>query len=171
MAGLSERQIKEQDVDWFCLIAGRPAHIASMGGVIPKAFCDLGELRMHQELIATMDPVAEVRLNDEIVETMVSDGYDYLQDIIIKEAIEAANRDNPGFVYLDGFSLPVRLFASSFVEMARRGFRSYARREGKEKDEYVLIAEPKEDVRFEMPPLGLKELRCGLQNGGSVIVL
>lgn len=167
MADLTEQQIKEQDIDWFCLINGHPAHIASMGGMIPETFRNREELRRQQDLVAHLEPVTEVRLNTEIIQTQVRDGYGYLADETIRAAVVNANRDNPGFDYLHNYDLPVRLYASTFVDMARRGFRSYAKREGTAGNEYILIAEPVERVRFERDDIGLKVLRCEQKEDGN----
>lgn len=171
MAELTERQIKEQDIDWYCLVQGKPTHIASSGGMIPKQFRDKAGLRMQQDRVAMMDPVAEATLKMENVQSQIIDGYEYLQDEMISAAIVEANRNNPGFVYLRNYDISVRLFASTFVEKARRGFRSYIRREGKEgNDEYILIAEPDKHFRFEGIQLGLKDLKCEMR-GDDVFVI
>lgn len=171
MDELSERQIKELDIDWYCLIQGKPIHIASSGGIIPKEFRDLEELRIKQNRVALMEPIAEVTLNIKNIQSQIQEGYEYLQDEMINAAIVDANRNNPGFVYLRDYELPVRLFASTFVEKARRGFRSYIRHEGVEgKDEYILIAEPTKPYRFEENQLGLKELKCKMNGDDGFVI-
>ncbi len=171
MDELSERQIKELDIDWYCLIQGKPVHIASSGGMIPEQFRDLKELRFKQDRVANMEPIAEAKLNIENIQTQIQEGYEYLQDEMISAAIVDANRTNPGFVYLRDYELPVRLFASTFVEKARKGFRSYIRKEGVEgKDEYILIAEPTKPFRFENNQLGLKELECKMKGDDGFVI-
>lgn len=161
MAELSERHIKERDIDWYCLIQGKPIHIASSGGMIPKQFRDLEDLRLKQKLVSMMEPIAEATLYLENIQSQIQEGYEYIQDEMITAAIMDANRNNPGFVYLRDYELPVRLFASTFVEKARRGFHSYIRQESVEGiDEYILIAKPSMPFRFEENQLGLKELKC-----------
>ena len=170
MAELTERQIKEQDIDWYCLVNGRPAHIASMGGMIPKKYRDRAVLRLQQHAVALMDPFSEVRLNDAVILTQVAKGYEYLQDAMIRDAIIEANKSNPGFVYLKDYELAIRLFASTFVEKARRGFRSFARKENVNGNEYVLIAEPTIPVKNDLGGLGLEELKCEVRNEGGTFV-
>lgn len=167
MAELTERQIKEQDIDWYCLINGRPAHIASMGGMIPKKYRDRAVLRLQQHAVALIDPFAEVRLNDAVILTQVAKGYEYLQDAMIRDAIIEANKSNPGFVYLKDYELAIRLFASTFVEKARRGFRSFVRREGAEGNDYVLIAEPLNPIKYEGGKFQLVELECEKEADGN----
>ena len=165
MAALTERQIKEADIDWYCLVDGRPAHIASMGGMIPKKFRDREKLRAVQDAVAQIEPFTEVRLNLENIQSQIEKGYEYLQDEMIGQALEEANGNNSGFLYLDGQDLAVRLFASTFVEKARRGFRSFARREGSDGNEYILIAEPLSPVEYK-----LAELECEVRDNGVRIV-
>ena len=169
MAKISEQQIKEQDIDWYCLINGRPAHIASMGGMIPSIFRERDILRMQQEMVAEMEPMTNAVLNDANIQIMIADGYEYLQDQMISAAIVAANRNNPGFAYLSDSELPIRLFASTFVEKARRGFRSFARKEDAEGNEYILIAEPVGAVEYEWRGLELEELICEQSEDGNSI--
>jgi predicted hydrolase (HD superfamily) len=83
MDELSERQIKELDIDWYCLIQGKPVHIASSGGMIPEQFRDLKELRFKQDRVANMEPIAEAKLNIENIQTQIQEGYEYLQDEMI----------------------------------------------------------------------------------------
>ncbi|MBQ3382357.1 MAG: hypothetical protein IJG54_03395 [Bacteroidales bacterium] len=171
MAELSEKQIKELDIDWYCLIQGKPIHIDSSGGMIPKQFRDLGELRLKQDRVAMMDPIVEVTLSIENIQSQIREGYEYLQDEMISSAIVNANKNNPDFVYLRDYELTVRLFASTFVNKARKGFRSYIRKEGVEgKDEYILIAEPTKPFRFENNQLGLKELECKMKGDDGFVI-
>lgn len=170
MADLSERQIKEQDIDWYCLVNGKPTHIASMGGMIPLLFRDREELRGIQDLIATIEPFSDVSLNLNDIESQIAKGYDYLQDQMIRAAIEEANENNPGFIYLSRYKLPIRLFASTFAEKARRGFQSYARKESAEGNEYILIAEPSIFYNYRENHLNLQQLDCELTDEGKRII-
>lgn len=167
MADFTEREIKELDIDWYCLVQGIPTHIASMGGMIPKAFRDRKDLRYSQDMVAGMEPVMDVNLNVDNIRSQTEEGYSYLEDEMIRETIERVNINNPGFVYLRDYELPVRLFAATFVEKARRGFRSYARIDGLEEDEYILIASPLNPVGVDMEHLHLRELECVLNDEGN----
>ncbi len=171
MSKLSERQIKELDIDWYCLVNGVPTHIASMGGTIPAKFRDREKLRRCQDIVALLETSAEVKLNLEVILRLTAEGYEYLQDQMISNAIEDANRNNAGFVYLRDFELPIKLFAATFVEKARKGFRSFARREGAEENEYVLIAEPIKPIKIDFGEYGLEMLECEVRNEGMTIVI
>lgn len=169
MDELTEWQIKESDIDWYCLVKGRPTHIASMGGMIPEQFRDRENLRMLQDAVAMMEPFTEATLNKDSILTQTKKGYEYLEEGIIREAVEEANNNNPGFQYLEGEELEVRLFASTFAEKARRGFFSYARREGVEGNEYILIAEPERPVDYKAKEYQLMELVCDVNDEGKCI--
>ena len=171
MANLEEWQILENDIDWYCLVNGRPTHIASMGGMIPEQFRDSEQLWSNQTTVAKIEPFAEIRLNFDAIQNQVSNGYEYLQDQGIRSAVENANREHPGFVLLEGDDLAVRLFASTFVEKARRGFRSFARLEGQKGNVYVLIAEPAKPTDYYKGKLKLETLGCKLENKGARIII
>lgn len=170
MSQLSERQVKEMDIDWYCLVNGVPTHIASMGGRIPVQFREREKLRLLQDAVAFMEPFTEARLNIELIHSQTVEGYDYLQDETIREAVENANGNHPGFQYLRDYDIAVRLFASTFVEKARRGFRSFAKREGAEGNEYVLVAEPANPVENIEGLPQLEALECEIRNEGSTII-
>lgn len=122
-------------------------------------------------MVANLVPSAEVKLNMEIIESLTAEGYEYLQDKMISKAIEEANGNHPGFALLRDHKLPIRLFAATFVEKARRGFRSFARREDAEGNEYVLIAEPAMPIKNDFGEFGLEELECEVLDEGATIVL
>ena len=163
MGLMTEWQVKEQDIDWYCLVNGRLTHIASMGGTIPERFRDREKLRIAQAIVAGMEPFAEVILNENNIQSQVEKGYEYLQNDMIRQAVEDTNRNHPGFAYLRNYDLPIRLFAATFVEKARRGFRSFARREDGEGNEYILIAEPANYVDYKRGELHFEELNCELR--------
>ena len=171
MAELTERRIKEQDIDWYCLIQGKPTHIASMGGMIPKQFRDTAELRRQQDMVAMMDPFVDVSLNMKNIRSQIEDGYGYLQDEMIRNEIIELNKNNPGFDYLRDYDLSVRLFASTFVEKARRGFHSFIRQDSAEGNEYILIAKPSESFTFYDEQMNLQELNCDVFGDGDGFVI
>lgn len=171
MALLTERQVKEHDVDWYCLVQGMPTHISSIEGSIPELFRDRGKLRKQQDSISQIEPFTEVRLNIDEIRRQTEEGYEYLQDTEIREYIENAIINQPGFVHLREYDLAARLFASSFVEKSRRGFRSFARVEGRRNNMYVLIAEPLLPINPDFANLELETLDCEILNDGKVIMI
>ena len=142
-----------------------------MGGMIPGEFRERKKLRPIQEFVAKMEPFTKVILMSENIKGFVEKGYEYLDDEMIREAVEMANEDLPGFKYLhsEGYDLPTCLFASTFVEKARRGFRSFARLEYAEVDKYILIAEPEKLVDYKGYNLCLEELDCQQSENGMII--
>lgn len=170
MALITEREIKELDVDWYCLVNGKPTHIGSMGGMIPKRFREREKLRIIQDAVALIEPFAEVQLNLDGIQKLTAHGYEYLQDQLVRGSVEAVIEHNSGFSYLRDYDLPVRLFASTFVEKARRGFRSFARQEGVEGNEYILIAEPANPFEYKEGFLRLDSLECELSENGNRIL-
>lgn len=170
MAELTERQINEADIDWYCLVDGRPTHFASMGGMIPKGVRDREKLRILQDAVSQIEPFAEIRLNMENIQSQIEKGYEYLQDEMIRQALEEANAKNSRFLYLEGQALAIRLLASTFVEKARRGFCSFARLEGTDGNEYVLIAEPATAIDYKAGVFQLLRLECEVKNNGNRIV-
>lgn len=141
-----------------------------MVGMIPAEFREREKLRVIQDAVAGMEPFLEVVLNTEEIQRQAEKGYEYLQDETIREAVENANRNHPVFQYLRDYDLIVRLFASTFVEKARRGFCSFARKESAEGNEYVLIAEPVNPVEYKAGDLRLVELKCESINNNMEIV-
>ena len=99
MAALQERQIKELDIDWYCLVGGVPTHIASMGGMISAQFRDREKLRLIQNEVARMEPFVDVRLNMENILKQIANGYEYLEDETMSIAVEQANNNHPGFQF------------------------------------------------------------------------
>lgn len=171
MAVLTERQIKELDIDWYCLVGGVPTHIASMGGMIPVQFRDRVKLRLIQNEVAKMEPFVDVRLNMENILKQTANGYEYLEDETVRLAVEQANNNHPGFRFLSEHNLPVRLFAATFVEKARRGFRSFARQESGNENEYILIAEPANHVEYSGGKVSLEELKCKISDNNTRLVI
>ncbi len=170
MYNYTEEQAKERDIDWFCLSNNRPTHIASMGGKIPNDFLNMESLRYQQERVALIAPLHEASLNLSAIQGEVKEGYEYLEDEIVRGIVFETNSNNPGFEYLQDYSLPIRLYASTFVEMARRGFYSYARIERAEGNRYVLIAEPYNPLGGDkLSQLHLRELDCEQIDGGIEI--
>ncbi len=172
MYQITEEHIKERDIDWFCLINNYPCHIASMGGMIPNRFLDIEKLRYQQNRVARIEPSFEVGLHLNVIQSQVMEGYGYLQDEMIRDIVVDANRNNPGFKYLNDYSLPIRLYASTFVEMARRGFYSFARIAGNKDNRYALIAEPCNPLNGdELRRLYLDELKYELYDDGDSIII
>ena len=155
MSKLTRREQENNDIDWYCSINNHPVHIASMGGLIPKQFCERAHLRELEEIVMKLPHISEVQLNEDVVSQETSEGYEYIERYELSEYIEDLMKELPSFNYNPNWPLKTRLFASSFVDKARKGFYSYARIDNK----YVLIASPTIECKeIRLVPLSLKDL-------------
>lgn len=82
MSKLTNHEIREHDIDWYCLVNQKPVHIASMGGMIPRSFHDRAKLRELQRKVAEMKPFTEAILNYDTVNRLITTGYEYLEMVI-----------------------------------------------------------------------------------------
>lgn len=141
MAILGLQQIYEYDNDWYCSIKGLPVHFASMGGYIPLQFRDMVNLRKNQDYVAHLDYISEIEVNDAFVEHETAIGYEYLEEQGISEMILSLNQDNPNLNFIQVWSLKKKLYASTFIDKARKGFYSYALVDGTT-NLFELVASP-----------------------------
>lgn len=127
MRDLGGTEITEFDNDWYCIINNHPVHIASMCGNIPMQFRNIASLRKMQQLIGNMPYITDVTLNLNSINNEIAGKFSYLQNMQIRTLIEELTRTNVNVTYNMNWVLEVRLYASSFVDKARKGFYSYAR--------------------------------------------
>lgn len=158
MATMSNPEMLGHDNDWYCTINGYPTHIASMCGIIPRAFRDLDNLRRIQLAVANIPMSKEVVPNDQFIDSQINIGYEYLQDGEIAQEILRLNQETPCFNLFPDWPLSKKLYACTFLEKARKGFYSYALVEG-EINRYYLVASPGEHLSIEeCASLGLQSL-------------
>ena len=152
MSKLTKKEQENNDIDWYCSINGHSVHIASMGGLIPKQFCERAPLRELEETVIKLPYISEVELNEDVVTQEAKVGYGYIDRYDLSKYIEEKLAEFPSFNYNPNWNLSTRLFTYSFVDKARKGFYSYARIG----NSYVLIASPKVECKeIELTPLGL----------------
>lgn len=155
---------KQLDLDWYCLINGYPSHITSMGGYIPAPFCYRYELREIADAVIALPDICDIELNEGHIYENIQTGYDYIErldnlgpsdnyfSIFIEDLIERIPSCD-----LDGeYPIAFRLYASSFVHKARKGFYSYAR--VGESDIYELVASPLQSCNIRDCNICLKSL-------------
>lgn len=159
MSIITRRELGELDLDWYCIINNRPAHIASMGGPVPESFTERVTLREVEENVARLPFISDVSLNEEFVKKVVSKGYEYVNKFKLNKFIEETFKEIPSFNYNENWNLPVRMYANSFVDKARKGFYSYARMN--ETNTYVLVASPSSVLNWRDAGLNLKILIQG----------
>lgn len=97
----SEAYIQSKDIDWFCFINGIPVHVASAGGMLPKAINDREKLRGIQHQVHALPNIfsdEEIIVNQQLLQQRFSDN-------------EEARRN----------------YLRSFLAMARKGFVSMDR--------------------------------------------
>lgn len=161
MSLISRREQENLDIDWFCIINNKPVHIASMGGYIPVPFNERKYLRKIQKKVAALEYISEVNLNMEHVEREILDGYDFIDAIIGDDNlivnIEELFASIPSFTYNMEWNLKTRLYSSTFVNKARKGFYSYARLW--DTNMYELVAAPVKQLSSDyFKNMGLKKL-------------
>lgn len=156
MSRISRKELKEIDIDWYCLVNGVPAHFASMGGFVPSIFCERNELRALESSVRLLPYICDIELTDKIVDQEIQSGYDYLNENQLGNIVMDLFKNIPSFKYNEEWDIRKRLYTSSFVDKARRGFYSYARIGNENK--YALIAKPQETVNWKSHGLKLQNL-------------
>ena len=135
------------DIDWFCCVNGCPVHIASNGGHLPADSYTIDELASLQHQVANIKPTFQYEVNSAYLDEYLKNGgfYTNIDNIspdefrlMLPEGIEIG-------VQSKSLSRQVLLYSWSFIEMAKRGFFSFDRKEthGRE-DIYHLVAWPKD---------------------------
>lgn len=140
MSLLTEREQKYLDVDWYCVINDVPVHIASMGGKIPEAFCERNDLRLIQDKIVSLPDICDVEIDGQYVQSVVSNGYQYIQRLGMEDFIKQSFSEFTSFTYGDNRSIEERFYTFSFIQKAKKGFYSFARID--ETPTYKMIARP-----------------------------
>lgn len=140
---ITEEFQRLNDIDWFCIIDGVPVHVASAGDLLPAMYASNGSPASMKSILSDVlkQPFEyDYKLNDEYLDGHVlNEGYEYLEEQ--ENPIGQDMDDDWQSIMTKNEPLSKRLYASSFVEMARRGFYSFDKTEDKE-GEYHLVAYP-----------------------------
>lgn len=131
------------DIDWFCKVNGSPVHLASNGGHLPQRYT-IKELVSIQHKVANMQQCFRCAVNTAYLTDYLQRG-EYYADLenILQEEYRAMLPER--FVIpneLAELSNTLLLYSWSFIEMAKRGFWSFDRRE--EDGLYHLVAWPED---------------------------
>ena len=131
------------DIDWFCIMDGTPIHVASAGDLLPAMYANKKTVAFMKSLlnsILTLPLRYGYKLNDYYLDNYVlNEGYEYLGE---HDNPVGQDMDDDWFsIMTHNEPLPKKLYSTSFVEMARRGFYSFDKTENKE-GEYHLVAYP-----------------------------
>ena len=134
---------RTHDIDWFYIISGKPIHVASAGGELPKGISSLRLLHEWQQKVELLPVSSEVVLNrDFIMQQVIQRDYEGFDVNLIPE-------ENDLIEELDyfGLSMPEKLYYNTFILMAMRGFYSFDRTFHTENgsEVYHLVAKPKND--------------------------
>lgn len=145
--------MEAMDMNVFLIINGMPIHIATMGSRIPGILNDSARIIETWRMVKELPYSSGFSLSRKhISDNVINSGYEYLS----KEGIGDMNDMFRKFPSFDSFpedtALPVKLFSWSFVDMARRGFYSFARVEENYDDlnedvNFYLVAKPDNPIR------------------------
>lgn len=145
--------MEAMDMNVFLIINGMPVHIATMGSRIPDVLNDSKRVIETWRMVKELPYSSGFSLNGKFIsDNVINSGYEYLS----KEGIGDMNDMFRKFPSFDSFpedtALPVKLFSWSFVDMARRGFYSFARVEENNEDVngdvyFFLVAKPDDPIR------------------------
>ena len=64
---MDNNYIITHDIDWFFIISGKPIHVASAGGDLPKRIKSLKQLREWQRKVGVVPFRSEVELNRDYI--------------------------------------------------------------------------------------------------------
>lgn len=140
---MNNNYIKTHDIDWFYIISGKPIHVASAGGELPKGITSLKSLHEWQQKVELLSTKPNVVLNrDYIGKQVIQRDYEGLDITLVPE-------ENDLIKELDNYNLSMleKLYYNTFVSMAMRGFYSFDRTFHAENglEVYHLVAKPKND--------------------------
>lgn len=130
------------DIDWFYIDGRYPIHAASNGGYIAKWLFRISDLQSVQATVMKMQPRFDYVLNSKEIIANMSNFY---VDEVVADLVEHRREVLPEGFELSGQverHLPqwMPFYTWSFIEMARRGFYSFDKKESN--DEYYLVAAP-----------------------------
>lgn len=118
-------------------------HVASAGDLLPAMYASNGSPAPMKSILSDVlkQPLEyDYKLNDESLDGHVlNEGYEYLEEQ--ENPIGQDMDDDWHSIMIKNESLRKRLYATSFVEMARRGFCSFDKTEDMD-GEYHLVAYP-----------------------------
>lgn len=164
MRDLYNPEMDAFDEDWYCKINGKPVHIASMCGYIPTLFRGIDKLRFLQAKIGQLPYTTKAYINQELINQEIEGKYSYLQNQEIVQKLEELLEQDECVNYNRRWPLRIRLYASSFIDKARKGFYSYARIG--ETNEWFLVAYP--EIEFDWMNSDLQLQNLNLNNDGEM---
>lgn len=147
MARYSRTQLEGMDLNLFFQINGVPLHIATMGKLIPTKLNDSKRIVDNWQSVKSLPYSTQFLLNRRYLDQIAThSGYEYLSG----ERLESITDIVTTFPSMDAFDidvpLSVKLYSWSFVDMARKGFYSFAPKESESeldgRIKFILISSP-----------------------------
>lgn len=135
------------DLDCFFVMNGAKTHIATNGGIVHPKIGTVEELRAMQTQVANMEGTHDFFLNSGYLSLLEASDFPSQEDLMRLDLDNRQLFERELFEGTEYAELPFhqKLYCSSFVEMARKGFWSLDRvgimPDGT--DAYMLIAWPK----------------------------
>lgn len=135
------------NIDWFCLIDKKWIHCSSQGGMLPDFADDyrnMPQLQALLNIIPTYSEETDVVVNDTLIEQRFERHISILRELSAEEQMEIdIDREHQNFR---------RNYIESFVEMAQKGFHSYARVNIDDitDNSTVLVAKPTEEASLSL---------------------
>lgn len=157
MSNFNSYELGSLDIDVFCKINGCPVHVATMGATIPVAVRDRFYLRETRQSVLDLEYSSGFTINREGIERYFEK--EYAGSPIFEQQLLGDDFSQlPSMDVLRDYPLWLRLFSWSFVEMARRGFYSFAYVERNNGENlYLLVAYP--DRPYESNQIDMKMLQ------------
>lgn len=131
------------DIDWFCKVLDKPVHLASNGGRLPRLSYTINELVKLQHLVANMNQPFRCVVNTQYMEDYLQQGryYEGIDELSEEEFRQLLPEQFEITEEIRNLSRSVLLYGWSFIEMAKRGFYSFDRKDD-DGNEYHLVAWP-----------------------------
>lgn len=158
------------DLDCFFVINGNRTHIATNGGIVHPKIGTVEELRAMQTQVANMEVTHDFFLNRGFLSLLEVSDFPSQEDLMRVDLDDRRLFERDLFEGTEYADLPFhqKLYCSSFVEMARKGFWSFDRvgtmPDGT--DTYMLIAWPKGDKVSDGIEVGHKFTLAGFNDYG-----
>lgn len=160
------------DLDCFFVMNGTKTHIATNGGIVHPKIGTVEELRAMQTQVANMEGTHKYDLNRDYLSLLEASDFPSQEDLMRLDLDDGWPFERDLFEGTEYAELPFhqKLYCSSFVEMARKGFWSLDRvgtmPDGT--DAYLLIAWPKGDTEGRDFEVGHKFVLAGANDYGCL---
>lgn len=130
------------DIDWFCKINAIPVHLASNGGSLPHRSYTIKKLVALQHMVANMQQKFKCAVNVAYLEEYLRRGeyYEGLDNITHEDLLTMLPERFELTTEVAELPSTMLLYSWSFIDMAKRGFYAFDRRE--EDGLYHLVAWP-----------------------------